>query len=553
MHRDVPGARCASRSVWTSIPKAPEDVTPYTHRIRYKGSLRPGRLLLLLLFAVNAAAAGRVFTDEPLVAGVTKVKAVHITELRAAINAARADAGLTAATFTDPAPSIVKAIHITEMRTALDEARAALGVGPVSYSERVAQNGVIKAVHVQELRDSSRVGASGCGAITVTNPVKSIFTAGQPMAATFTQAGAYNGVLFSLFSGTLPSGLTLSSGGQLDGSPTATGSFPVTVRATDGNGCTGTGASYALQIVAAPSIASFTATAPAAAGDSATLAPIFSNGAGVVTNDHDSSSFAVVSGSTYPVTPTADTNYTLTVTNAAGDQATSTINYVVPAFVRINEVNANIASGCDLIELRVILGGDMNGIKLTERTGSVASGEMSLTFPAMKVAKNEFIVVHLNGNSATCNPGGATQETTGVAQQPGSTFGANFDAAYDFHSPDTGLTNTDNVLTVFNATGVITEALFVSDDPSGNTTTAASETAAAAVGAANQWSPKLDTYIDTVFRTNAADDLNATGTARTGTSIQRLDDSDTNSKSDWTSGAGVTSTWGALNPGQSPL
>jgi hypothetical protein len=42
------------------------------------------------------------FTDNPLVARSTAVKASHITELRTAIDAARLRNGLTAFAWTDP-------------------------------------------------------------------------------------------------------------------------------------------------------------------------------------------------------------------------------------------------------------------------------------------------------------------------------------------------------------------------------------------------------------------------------------------------------------------
>jgi len=50
----------------------------------------------------------------------------------------------------------------------------------------------------------------------------------------------------------LPAGLTLSTGGVLSGTPTQTGSFPITVKVTDGNSCTGIGGSYQLLINPAP-------------------------------------------------------------------------------------------------------------------------------------------------------------------------------------------------------------------------------------------------------------------------------------------------------------
>ena len=275
-------------------------------------------------------------------------------------------------------------------------------------------------------------------------------------------------------------------------------------------------------------------------------------------------SAAAVSGRTVTLTTTAQaigTSYTVTVANDAvtgvkdlqgtpvGTPNTGTFaGFVTPAVVRINEVNANIGGGCDLIELRVVAGGSMTGFKIQERIGG--TGELAFTFPTFVVQTNDFIVVHLNSASATCNPNGATQETTTKTDQPAATFAGNFDTAYDFWNADTGLTATDNVFTLFDAAATIVDAVFVSDDPAGLTAAAATETAAAAVGAASQWDPALATYIDTVFRMNAVDDLNATGTTAAGSSIQRLDNTDDNNKADWTTGAGAASTWGALNPGQ---
>jgi hypothetical protein len=61
-----------------------------------------------------------VFTDDTLVATVTTVKAQHIIELRQAVDAMRAVAGLGGAPWTDPAlapGNTVKAIHILDLRT----------------------------------------------------------------------------------------------------------------------------------------------------------------------------------------------------------------------------------------------------------------------------------------------------------------------------------------------------------------------------------------------------------------------------------------------------
>jgi hypothetical protein len=87
-----------------------------------------------------------------------------------------------------------------------------------------------------------------CQTITVTNPGASAGIAGTAFSQTFTQASSIGGSTFSLNSGSLPAGLTLSAAGLLSGTPTQTGSFPITVKVTDGNGCTGTGATYTITI-----------------------------------------------------------------------------------------------------------------------------------------------------------------------------------------------------------------------------------------------------------------------------------------------------------------
>jgi hypothetical protein len=98
-----------------------------------------------------------IFTDPTLTTTVTLVKAAHFTELRTAVNAVRALAGLGASSLTDPtldSTVTVKAVHLTELRGALDPARSALGLAPVSYTDPTitAMSTLIKAAHVGDIR-----------------------------------------------------------------------------------------------------------------------------------------------------------------------------------------------------------------------------------------------------------------------------------------------------------------------------------------------------------------------------------------------------------------
>ena len=108
-------------------------------------------------FSAPDAATTILFTDDPLVANSTRVKLVHMTELRQAVNAMRAAAGLSAATFTDPTLTNVriKAVHVQELRNALATARASLGLSTVAFTDPALTAGAmrIKAAHMQELRN----------------------------------------------------------------------------------------------------------------------------------------------------------------------------------------------------------------------------------------------------------------------------------------------------------------------------------------------------------------------------------------------------------------
>jgi hypothetical protein len=96
------------------------------------------------------------FTDDPLVAGSTVVKAVHITELRVRVNAVRNARELGPFSFTDAPLSVgalIEAVHVVELRTALDQAYAAAKMTSPTYTDPgLATGTMIKAAHIQELR-----------------------------------------------------------------------------------------------------------------------------------------------------------------------------------------------------------------------------------------------------------------------------------------------------------------------------------------------------------------------------------------------------------------
>jgi RHS repeat-associated protein len=115
----------------------------------------------------TAPADPPVFTNPDLLApGGVQIKALHITELRTAINDLRAQLGLSAFSWQTSAVSggLITADPILEMRTALD---LALGAPPApGYLAGLAQGQPIKAFHIQELRNRVLAawngGASSC-------------------------------------------------------------------------------------------------------------------------------------------------------------------------------------------------------------------------------------------------------------------------------------------------------------------------------------------------------------------------------------------------------
>ena len=90
-----------------------------------------------------------------------KIQPSHFTnELRPAVNAVRRLAGQSDAIFSSDLASgnLLRAVHITELRTALDQARAALELPAIQYGETITTNPRVtfKIVHMEEIRGGVR-------------------------------------------------------------------------------------------------------------------------------------------------------------------------------------------------------------------------------------------------------------------------------------------------------------------------------------------------------------------------------------------------------------
>lgn len=101
------------------------------------------------------------FTDDPVLAASTKVKEVHINELRTYINQLRVCVGLGNYSFTDTlqtGQTKVKAIHVQELRNALNDVYDRAGRTRPNYTDSTLTAGQtkVKAAHINELRDAVR-------------------------------------------------------------------------------------------------------------------------------------------------------------------------------------------------------------------------------------------------------------------------------------------------------------------------------------------------------------------------------------------------------------
>jgi Putative Ig domain len=130
----------------------------------------PGTVYVYRVRAVPAAGAPSAdsiadvattvsFTDDPDVAGATVIRAVHMTELRSAVNLVRAAAGLAPFSFSDAqlaAGMTIKGAYVRELRTALDAARAALPLPAVTWPPIVDGSSPITAADLNAIRNAIR-------------------------------------------------------------------------------------------------------------------------------------------------------------------------------------------------------------------------------------------------------------------------------------------------------------------------------------------------------------------------------------------------------------
>ncbi|MFF7110596.1 putative Ig domain-containing protein [Pseudomonas sichuanensis] len=155
-------------------------------------------------------------------------------------------------------------------------------------------------------------------------------------SANITASGGSAPYSYSLVSGSLPGGLTLSNGGSLSGTPNAAGSFSFTVQATDNTGFTGTRA-YNLSVASQAPVTGAVSATVAANSSANPITLNLSGGAAssVAVSSAPSHGTASASGLTINYTPTAgysgSDSFTYTATGAGGTSSPSTVSITVTA------------------------------------------------------------------------------------------------------------------------------------------------------------------------------------------------------------------------------
>ena len=237
-------------------------------------------------------------------------------------------------------------------------------------------------------------------------------------------------------------------------------------------------------------------------------------------------------GAAYTVTVAATLKDTLGKGIDVTENTANFLGYLVPAVVRLNELNGNI-SGHDLVELRVMTAGNTLGITLEE---DILAKVTLVTLPALQVAVNDLIVVHLI--TAADGGAGVTNETTTKGDCGDSTCYPN---AWDVKGT-TGLTYSDRVVVVRSPnSGAIQDG--IAWYRAGAFSTYYSELNA--LTAASQWVDCGGVACANNAAAQAVSVNNTTGTTAGGNSVRRISNSDTNAAADWAVGA---STFGAANP-----
>ncbi len=172
--------------------------------------------------------------------------------------------------------------------------------------------------------------------ITITPALLPGGTVAQAYAQTLSVSGGTAPYSYAVTAGAMPAGVTISSDGTLSGTPTVSGTFNLTVTATDAQNFSAS-RSYTLTIaVQAPVAGAANATVAAnSTGNAVTLALSGGAATSVAVVSSPSHGTATAAGTSINYTPTAGfsgtDSFTYTATNASGTSVPATVTVTVTA------------------------------------------------------------------------------------------------------------------------------------------------------------------------------------------------------------------------------
>src|SRR5947199_113829 len=295
---------------------------------------------------------------------------------------------------------------------------AATGTAPLNYQWRrngAAVNGASSSAYTTPATSSSDNGeqftvvvSNSAGSVTssaailtvnasipplqVTSSQLSGGTAGTTYSATLSASGGTSPYSWSVSSGTLPTGLSLSSSGTLSGTPTVAGAFPFTVAVKDAASASAS-ASLSINVVtaAAPSVSISSPANGATVSGTTTVSGVASDGLAItsVQLSVDGGTFANASGTTnwsFSLNTNSLSNGPHTLSAKVNDSTGS----VTSPLVNFSVNNASTSSDCTLFT---------SPSGSSSNSGTSASSPKS--FPSAAAASGPGSVVCLLGGTYT--------------------------------------------------------------------------------------------------------------------------------------------------------
>ncbi len=238
--------------------------------------------------------------------------------------------------------------------------------------------------------------------------------------------------------------------------------------------------------------------------------------------------------------PSQATSGPIRVITATGSSATSVNSFSItpPATVQINEVSPDVFGGTDLVELKVLTSGTLQGIQLRQAPSS--SPVVLATLSNTTVSAGDIVVVHLFPL-----PGVSTE--TAIKTECVNT--ACYAGAWDVTGNNFPITYSNEVLTISSEQGAVLDGIAFVRPSQGSTTTAGFRTDLGYLQSIGAWLPadcggSPCTDLSTPSAMTVSADWDGVETPATDTA-QRSGDADTDTDGDWTVGL---PSLGATNP-----